>query len=158
MNTNTNLLAKTRRKITDISGEFAGLVNDRADKFIAFLSTNADNAFTRPWHRLEHGLRINRIRKYVADESTQFNFSELDQQKMFDTLLKALNKKQLNSKSVVIYDTEKQAILEIKGFSYHKVADGSLQFQFSERKTGTLRRKIHAPSSSTGPTPTDSQQ
>jgi hypothetical protein len=141
----TNLLSKTRRRVTDISGEFAGLMNDRADKFMAFLSTNADNAFTRPWHRLEHGLRINRIRKYVADESQQHNFSESDQQKMFDTLSKALLKKQLNSKSVVIYDTEKQSILEIKGFSYHKVADGSLQFQFSERKTGTLRRKLQGP-------------
>jgi hypothetical protein len=142
-----NLLSKTRRKIVDISGEFAGLINDRSDKFMKFLSTNADNAFTRPWHRLERGLRINRIRKYVTDESEQFHFPEADQKKMFDTLSKALDKKQLNSKSVVIYDTEKQAILEIKGFSYHKLADGSLDFQFSEKKTGTLRKKVTAPES-----------
>jgi F0F1-type ATP synthase alpha subunit len=38
----------------------------------------------------------------------------IEQQRMFDTLLKALDKKQLNSKSVVIYDSDKQSILEIK--------------------------------------------
>ena len=142
-----NFLAKTRkaRAETDISGEFTGIVNDRADKFMAFLSTNADNAFTRPWHRLERGLRINRIRKYVTDETKKSNFTDVEQQRMFDTLSKALDKKQLNSKSVVNYDPEKQEILEIKGFSYHRSADGSMQFMYSERKTGTLRRKVAPP-------------
>jgi hypothetical protein len=149
-----NFLAKTRkaRTDTDVSGEFTGIVNDRADKFMAFLSTNADNAFTRPWHRLERGLRINRIRKYVADETERSHFSEIEQQRMFETLSKALDKKQLNSKSVVVYDPEKQAILEIKGFSYHRSADGSMQFMYSERKTGTLRRKV-VPPTSEGPPP-----
>jgi len=144
-----NFLAKTRkaRPDTDVSGEFTGIVNDRADKFMAFLTTNADNAFTRPWHRLERGLRINRIRKYVADETQKSNFSEVEQGRMFETLSKALDKKQLNSKSIVVYDSDKQEILEIKGFSYHRSADGSMQFTFSERKTGTLRRKVVAPTS-----------
>ena len=153
-----NFLAKTRkvRNENDISGvEFTGIVNDRADKFMAFLTTNADNAFTRPWHRLERGLRINRIRKYVADESLKSNFIEVEQQRMFDTLSKALDKKQLNSKSVVVYDSEKQAILEIKGFSYHRSSDGSMQFQYSERKTGTLRRKVQV---STEPQPQPQSQ
>jgi hypothetical protein len=142
-----NFLAKTRkaRTETDISGEFTGIVNDRADKFMAFLTTNADSAFTRPWHRLERGLRINRIRKYVADETLKLNFSDIEQQRMFETLSKALDKKQLNSKSVVVYDPEKQEILEIKGFSYHRSSDGTMQFVYSERKTGTLRRKVVQP-------------
>jgi hypothetical protein len=147
-----NFLAKTRKARTeDASGEFTGIVNDRADKFMNFLSTNADNAFTRPWHRLERGLRINRIRKYVADETAKLNFSEVEQQRMFDTLSKALDKKQLNSKSVVIYDQEKQEILEIKGFSYHSISDGTMLFVYSERKTGTLRRKAVAPVAEAAP-------
>jgi len=139
-----NFISKTRkvRDDIDVSGEFSGIVNDRADKFMAFLATNADNAYTRPWHRLEKGLRINRLRKYAQEETERFNFNESEQQAMFETLSKALEKKQLNSKSIVNYDTTQQKILEIKGFSFHRVADGSLQFQFSERKTGTLRRKV----------------
>jgi len=143
-----NFLAKTRkaRSETDVSGgEFTGIVNDRADKFRAYISTNADNAFTRPWHRHERGIRINRIRKYVADETERSHFSDVEQQRMFDTLSKALDKKQLNSKSVVVYDPEKQEILEIKGFSYHRSSDGTMQFMYSERKTGTLRRKVVPP-------------
>lgn len=137
-----NFLTKTRRKIVDVSGEFAGLMNDRAEKFMNFLTANADTAYKRPWHRLEIGLRKNRIRLYVAEESERFHFTESEQQKMFDTLIKALDKKQLNSKSIVIYDSDQEKILEIKGFSFHKQADGTIIFQFSERKTGTLRKKV----------------
>lgn len=136
-----NFLAKTRKKNIDASGEFSGIVNDRAEKFMDFLSSNADTAYTRPWHKLEGGLRKNRLRNYVTEEAQRFNFSEEEQQRMFDTLIKALDKKQLNSKSIVTYDSEQQKILEIKGFSFHKAADGTVQFQITERKTGTMRRK-----------------
>jgi hypothetical protein len=136
-----NFLAKTRKRVTDASGEFAGLLNDRADKFMDFLTTNADTAYTRPWHKLEPGIRKNRIRLFAAEEAERFNFSADEQQRMFDTLMKALEKKQLTSKSTVTYDQDQQKILEIKGFSFHKSADGTVQFQFSERKTGTMRRK-----------------
>ena len=61
---------------------------------------------------------------------------------MFQVLLKALDKKQLNSKSIVTYDTEQQKILEIKGFVFHKQADGKMAFQFAERKVGTMRKKV----------------
>jgi hypothetical protein len=86
-------------------------------------------------------LRLNRLRLYVTEETERFHFTEAEQARMFEVLMKALDKKQLNSKSIVIYDTTAQKILEIKGFSFHKIADGSLQFQITEKKTGTLRRK-----------------
>lgn len=139
-----NFLAKTRKKIVDISGNianFTNVVNDRTDQFMKFLSTNSEDAYTRPWHRLERGLRLNRIRKYVAEETERFQFTQEEQQKMFDTIIKALDKKLLNSKSIVVYDHEQQRILEIKGFSFHKNAEGVVQFLFTERKTGTMRRK-----------------
>lgn len=136
-----NFLAKTRKRPTDASGEFAGLLNDRAEQFMNFLTTNADTAYTRPWHKLEAGIRKNRIRLFAAEESERFHFTADEQQRLFDTLMKAVDKKQLNSKSTVTYDPEQQKILEIKGFSFHKTADGSVQFQFTERKTGTMRRK-----------------
>ena len=136
-----NFLAKTRKKIMDASGEFAGILNDRADKFIQFLSTNADTAYSRPWHKLEPGLRKNRIRRYAAEESERFHFTEEEQTRMFDTLMKAADQKKLNSKSVVTYDQEQQKILEIKNFTFHKSADGTVQFLFQERKATTLKRR-----------------
>jgi len=136
-----NTLAKTRRRVMDISGGFPGMISDRSDTFLKFLVSNAEDAFTRPWHRLERGMRTNRIRKFVDDEAERFQFTEEDKALMFLTLTKALDKKQLNSKSIVNYDQEQQKILEIKGFVFHKQADGAMKFQFTERKTGTVRRR-----------------
>jgi len=134
-------LGKTRKRVVDISGGFPGLVSDRADQFIKFLATNSEDAFTRPWHRLERGMRLNRIRKFVDEESERFNLTETDKSDLFNMLTKALDKKQLNSKSVVNYDVEQQKILEIKNFTFHKAADGTLQFLFQERKAATMKRR-----------------
>jgi hypothetical protein len=139
-----NTLAKTRRRPVDISGGFPGMVSDRSDQFMQFLATNAEDAFTRPWHRLERGRRLNRIRKFVEEEAARFQFSETDQLAMFQMLEKSLDKKQLNSKSIVTYDTEQQKILEIKGLVFHKQADGSIVFQITERKSNTVRRSKQA--------------
>jgi hypothetical protein len=117
-----------------------GTMNDRSNQFMQFLATNAEDAFTRPWHRLERGRRLNRIRKFVEEETQRFQFSETEQAIMFQMLEKALDKKQLNSKSVVTYDTEEQKILEIKGLVFHKLADGSIVFKITERKATTVRK------------------
>ena len=124
----------------DLSGGLPGLVSDRSDQFMKFLETNAEDAFTRPWHRLERGRRLNRLRKFVEEEVARFHFSEQEQTAMFQMLEKSLDKKQLNSKSIVTYDTEQQKILEIKGFVFHKQADGSIVFQINERKSNTVRK------------------
>lgn len=131
---------KTRRKSPDLSGAMVGF-SEKNEQFLKFLTTNSDDAFTRPWHRLEPGMRKNRLRLFVNDEAERFQFTEDDKVNMFQVLMKALDRKQLNSKSVVNYDTEQQKILEIKGLVFHKQADGRLQFQFAERKVGTQRRK-----------------
>jgi hypothetical protein len=150
------MISKTRRRPVDISGSVPvdpttpsspsllgshlGTVNDRSDQFIQFLATNAEDAFTRPWHRLERGRRLNRLRKFVEEEAVRFQFTETEQAAMFQMLEKTLDKKQLNSKSIVTYDTEQQKILEIKGLVFHKLADGSIIFKITERKANTLRK------------------
>jgi hypothetical protein len=134
-------LGKTRRRVVDISGGFPAMVTDRADQFMKFLTTNSEDAFTRPWHRLERGIRLNRLRRFVDDEAERFQFSESEKTELFSMLSKALEKKQLNSKSIVNYDMEQQKILEIKGLVFHRTADGRIVFQISERKVGTLKRK-----------------
>lgn len=137
-----SLFSKTRRRtVVDISGGFPGLLSDRSDQFVKFLSTHSDDAFSRPWHRLERGLRLNRLRLFVKEEGERYQFTEEEQSGMFQTLTKALDKKLLNSKSVVNYDQDQQKILEIKGLTFHRQADGRTIVQFKERKTGTIRKK-----------------
>jgi hypothetical protein len=135
-------LGRTRKRIVDISGGFPGMINDRSDQFLKFLETNSEDAFTRPWHRLERGMRLNRLRLFVDDEAQRFQLSEEEKNDLYSMLVKALDKKQLNSKSIVTYDHEKQRILEIKGLHFHKTAEGKVTFQILEKRTGTLRKKV----------------
>lgn len=143
-------LGKTRRRVVDVSGNFAGILSDRSDQFMKFLATNSEDAFTRPWHRLERGMRLNRLRRYVDEEAQRFHLVEDEKTELFNMLTKALDKKQLNSKSIVNYDTEQQKILEIKGLNYHRNAEGRILFQINEKKAGTMRRR---PSSAQPPQP-----
>lgn len=143
-------LAKTRRRVVDVSGNFAGILSDRSDQFMKFLVTNSEDAFTRPWHRLERGMRLNRLRRFVDEEAQRFHLVEDEKNELFTMLTKSLDKKQLNSKSIVNYDPEQQKILEIKGLNYHRNAEGRILFQINEKKAGTMRRR---PSSAQPPQP-----
>jgi hypothetical protein len=110
-----------------------------------FLNLNASEAYKRPWHRLERGLRLNRIRNFIEGEKVRMNLTVADVEDLTNLLHKALDKKLLNSKTCVIYDQEKEEIKEIKGLIYHKTADGRIRSQILEKKQGmTMRRKAKA--------------
>ena len=116
-----------------------------------FLNLNASEAYKRPWHRLERGLRLNRIRKFIETETTRMNLAHQDVEHLTNLLHRALDKKMLNSKTCVVYDSEKEEIQEIKGLVYHKAADGRIMSQIIEKKSGvTFRRKTKADAASGG--------
>jgi hypothetical protein len=134
-------LGRTRKRIVDISGGFPGMINDRSDQFLKFLETNSEDAYKRPWHRLERGMRLNRLRLFVEEETKRFQLSDAEKGDLYAMLVSALDKKQLNSKSIVTYDHEQQKIMEIKGLNFHKTAEGKVTFFIQEKRTGTLRKK-----------------
>ena len=107
----------------------------------SFLNLNASEAYKRPWHRLERGLRLNRIRKFVESEKERLQLSEEDSEYLKGKLEKALDKKLLNSKSCVIYDPTTESIQEIKGLIYHKTADGRILSSIVDKKVGVTFRK-----------------
>ena len=106
-----------------------------------FLNLNASEAYKRPWHRLERGLRLNRIRKFVESEKERLLLSTEDTDYLKSRLEKALDKKLLKSKTFVIYDIEKEEIQEIKGLVYHKTADGRMLSNIIDKKSVTFRKK-----------------
>ena len=106
-----------------------------------FLNLNASEAYKRPWHRLERGLRLNRLRKFIDTERDRMALSPTDTDALTNLLHKALDKKQLNSKTCVVYNMENEEIQEIKGLIYHKVADGRILSQIIEKKAGVTFRK-----------------
>jgi hypothetical protein len=120
----------TRKRRSSASSSSYG-VNPELEQF---LNLNAQEAYKRPWHRLERGLRLNRIRNFVEAEKKRLNLTDTDTEYLKAKIEKALEKKLLNSKTCVVYDQEKEEIQEIKGLVYHKTADGKMLSNILEKK------------------------
>jgi hypothetical protein len=146
-------LNSTRRKRPTSAGPTFG-ENAELEQF---LNLNASEAYKRPWHRLERGLRLNRISSFVEKEKTRMNLTDEDTECLKLKISKALEKKLLNSKTSVVYDQEKEEIQEIKGLVYHKTADGRILSSIVDKKVGhTFRaRKNMKPDAPPAAVPSD---
>jgi hypothetical protein len=127
------------------------------DRFKNLLEDSAREAYVRPWHRIERGLRLNRLRIFIEDIAEQYNMTKDEKDDLFLFLQKALDKKLLNTLKVVNYDQETQRITAIKGFEMKRNPENVLKWVFSakKQKTDTTRKKkkeevpsvsTHAPS------------
>jgi hypothetical protein len=140
---------KTYKKtINDIEND-----TDQDDTFKNLLEDSAREAYSRPWHRIERGLRLNRLRIFVEEIAPQFEMNKDEKDNFFVFLQKALDKKLLNTLKVVIYDQEKQRILTIRGLEIKKNQDNILKWGFSVKKQRTditrKKRRDEIPSVST---------
>ena len=127
------------------SGETTG--NLQLDRI---LDQGTADAYKRPWHRLERGLRLNRLRAFADEEARRINLTESESANLLLLLQKALDKKMLNSKTTVIYEPENETIREIKGLVSHRGADGVTKYQFVEKRAAvTMRRKRNTDASAT---------
>ena len=125
-----------KRTQDDISGNtvFTPLMN--------FLQKETESAFRRPWHRLERGLRMNRLRLFSDEEAKRLHLSEQEKNNLFVLLNKSLEKKLLNSKTAVVYDMEEEKIKEIKGLVTHRNSAGETLFLLLDRRNAvTFRRR-----------------
>ena len=105
------------------------------------LNTEAGTAYRKPWHRLERGLRLNRIRAFTEAFGVLRGLKLTEQAALLQLLTKALDKKVLNSKTAVVYDLEKEEITEIKPLVMHQNAAGEALFQILERRNAVTFRK-----------------
>jgi hypothetical protein len=148
---------KTLKRTHDLSGDIIGIapttrkhIGFESDSLLQFLDQDAGGAYKRPWHRLERGLRLNRLRKFSDEESERLHLSDNEKTNLYTLLSKSLEKKLLNSKTAVIYDQEKEAITEIKGLVMHRSSDGTVLFQLIDKqKAITFRKKKPAQEEST---------
>jgi hypothetical protein len=128
-----------RRTAHDLSANSVDYsANESLQKMIA---AEADSAFKKPWHRLERGLRMNRIRAFVEDLAMKRGFKESEKQSLLALLMKSLDKKMLNSKTSVEYDPEEEMIKEIKPLVMHQAANGDVLFQLLEKRNAVTFRK-----------------
>jgi hypothetical protein len=156
MNSNRSKTQK-RSGATDLSGSnFAANLHASTNVFVNFLNQEAGDAYKRPWHRLERGLRLNRLRRFIDEEALRLTLTPPEKVSLESQIMKANEKKLLNSKNAVIYDQEEQKIKEIKGLVMHRGADGKVLFQVLEKRNAvTFRKKAATPTPETVPAVAD---
>ena len=128
---------KTQRRSHTVNEDQVGFY----EKTIQMLNQDVTTALKRPWHKLERGLRIGRLREFVAREKERLKLSTEDSDTLFKLLLKGLDRKLLSSKAAVTYEPEVEQITEIKGLVAHLTATGTTKFQLLEKKSGTTLKK-----------------
>ena len=138
---------KTLRRSTasDLSGAKVRVDYAVNENLQRLLDSEATTAYKKPWHRLERGLRINRIRQFCQDMMEKRQLKQTETDALFALLMKALDKKTLNSKTAVIYDMETEKITEIKYLVMHQNAEGGVLFQIVEKRNAVTFRKKAAP-------------
>ena len=136
-----SMSSKTQRRIYDNLDVSGALALGFYEKNFKTLATDAENSLKRPWHKLERGLRIGRIREFVARETERLKMDSEDSDALFKLLLKALDRKLLNSKAAVTYDMESEQITEIKGLVSHTSALNKTKYQILEKKPAATQKK-----------------
>lgn len=134
---------KTQKKISEYDQKNEVISNPN-ESFRALLEEGVRDAYSRQWHRLERGLRLNRIRLFIEDISPQFSLDIREKEELFEFLRNALDKKLLNTLKVVVYDQSTQRITTIKGLELKRNENGVLHYDFSSKKsrsTDTTRKK-----------------
>ena len=132
-----------RRTTQDLSANSIDYsANDSLQKMIA---AEADSAFKKPWHRLERGLRMNRIRAFVDDLAVKRGFKDSEKESLLSLLMKSLDEKLLNSKTAVEYSPDDEMIKEIKPLVMHQAANGDVLFQLLEKRNAVTFRKRTTP-------------
>ena len=126
-----------RRPANDLSGADYS-VNESLEKMLAEESTAA---YKRPWHRLDRGLRLNRLKAFTEKLGSTRGLKAQEQLALLQLLTKALDRKILNSKTSVLYDLEKEEITEIKPLIMHENAQGEVLFQILEKRNAVTFRK-----------------
>lgn len=127
---------------TDISGNRSARVDYAVNENLAkLLDSEATVAYKKPWHRLERGLRINRLRLFCQDMTKNRQLKQEETDALFTLLMRALDKKLLNSKTAVIYDPEQERITEIKHLVFHENAAGNVVFSLVEKRNAVTFRK-----------------
>jgi hypothetical protein len=111
-----------------------------ADRFFSdLLDAESKSAVHRPWLRLERGIRMKLLRSYV-EKRTDLNATErID---LLVALVEGLDKKLLNSKSQITYNTDTGDIVEINALKIIHPTNSKTVFRIEppNRSTKKVRR------------------
>jgi len=111
------------------------------EAFASMLDGGVQDAYKRQWHRIERGLRLNRLRLYIDEIAPEHKMTDKEKKSLFVFFQKSLDDRLLNTLKVVQYDPEKQQITGIKGFEIERNADGVLVWKLAAKKIKTESAK-----------------
>lgn len=129
---------KTQKKVNN---ETPCESSEKDSAFKTLLEDSAREAYSRPWHRIERGLRLNRLRIFVEELVPQHDMTKEEKDALFTFLQKSLDKKLLNTLKIVQYDQETQRILSIRGLEMKRNEENVLKWGFHTKKKGEGTRK-----------------
>ena len=84
---------KTLRRNVDLSGNHGPWKGPTSEALDNFLNAEVNEAYKRPWHRLERGLRLNRLNLFAEEEKKRLGLSDQDSKDLYSLLVKSLDKK-----------------------------------------------------------------
>jgi hypothetical protein len=108
--------------------------------FSALLDAESKSAVHKPWLRLERGLRMRLLRTYVEKRG---DISAQERVDLLAALVEALDKKLLNSKSQITYNTDTGEIVEINALKIINPVNNKKVFRIEppNRSTKKVRRQ-----------------
>ena len=83
----------------------------------------------KTWSKLDNGVRIKKLRAFAQEYAIKNKYGKIQKTNLKRFLLKALDRKKLHKTKEVIFDVEKQSIIDIPGLNFNK-----------EKKKFTLKR------------------
>ena len=114
-------------------------INKENDALKTMLDGGVQDAYKRPWHRLERGLRLNRLRAFIEKIAHEYKMTDKEKKMLFLFFQKALDDKLLNTLKIVQYDQEHQQIVSIKGLEIKRNAEGALSWVLVAKPKKTER-------------------
>ena len=124
-------------------------INKENDALKTMLDGGVQDAYKRPWHRLERGLRLNRLRAFIEKIAHEHKMTDKEKKMLFLFFQKALDDKLLNTLKIVQYDSEhQQQIVSIKGLEIKRNAEGALSWVLvaKPKKTEKTEKPYKIPS------------
>jgi len=106
----------------------------------ALLDAESKNAVHRPWLRLERGIRMRLLRSFV---DKKVELTQAERVELLATLVDALDKKLLNSKSQISYNEKSGEIIEIHSLKITKGLTGKTIYRVEPPNRNTKKAKRH---------------
>ena len=78
------------------------------------LEKEKEEIYKQSWNKLDNGLKINRLKKFVENEKLEKNLSDEKEQQLTKILISACRSNKLNKNTDVVYDKDSCQITNIR--------------------------------------------